>query len=237
MLFVLIDARADGQLFAKIERCARDVAEFAGGNQAGIDGSELVGLNYQQVAENIAGALAGEIEIRVVGEIDDGFLVAGRGISDPQCVRIRQGVDHTHFQISGEAFLAVLAEVGKFQRLAVFGRNNFSGPDGLVEALDAAVQTVFTVVLRERVGFAVERELGVPDAVSVAAHERAEKTLVIHVAVGVVVTENHVRQLAVAIRHLEGDDRSAIVGDGGFRAAFSGQHIKIEGLAVRSFPE
>src|SRR2546430_7060446 len=128
------------------------------------------------MAENIAGALAAEIEIRVVGEIDNGFFVGGRGISDPQCVRIRQGVDHTHFQISGEAFLAVLAEVGKFQRLAVFGGNNFGGPHGLVETLDASVQTVLTIVLRERVRFAVERELRVPDAVSVAADERAEKT-------------------------------------------------------------
>ena len=82
------------------------------------------------------------------------------------------------------------------------------------------MQAVLTVVLREGVRFAVERELGVPDAVSVAADERAEKTLVIHITIGGVVTENHVRKLAVAVRHLQGDDRSAIVGNRDFRAAF-----------------
>jgi len=44
------------------------------GNQGGIDGREFVGLNHKQVAENVAGALTGEIEVRVVGEIEDVFL-------------------------------------------------------------------------------------------------------------------------------------------------------------------
>src|SRR5258708_38184963 len=64
LLFVLIDARTDGDQFAKVERSARDVAKFAGGNQAGIDGSEFVGLNHKLVAEKSAGALAGASELR-----------------------------------------------------------------------------------------------------------------------------------------------------------------------------
>jgi len=106
----------------------------------------------------------------------------------------------------------------------------------LLKPLIAAVQAVSPLFFASGVGFAVECELRVPDAVSVAANERAEKTLVIHVAVGVVVTENHIREFAIAIRHFQRDDRSAIVRDTGFRAAFSGQHIKIDGLAVGVFP-
>src|SRR6266851_3437033 len=139
--------------------------------------------------------------------------------------------------MSGEAFLAILAEVGKFERLAVFGGKNFGGPQCFIKTLDAAVESVLTVVLGEGVGFAVEHELRMRYTVSVAANERAEVALVVHVAVGGVITEDDVGELAVAVRHLEGDDGSAIVGDAGFRAALIREHIKIDCLAAGSFAE
>src|SRR5260370_28840440 len=76
-----------------------------------------------------------------------------------------------------------------------------------------------------------------PDAVSVAPNDGAEVGLVVHIAVDGIVTEDDIGQFAVAIRHLERDDRSAIVSDGNFRPAFIREHIKIDGLAVRSYPE
>ncbi len=63
------------------------------------------------------------------------------------------------------------------------------------------METVFTVVLGERVGFAVEHKLRMRDTVSVAAHERAEVSLVVHVAVDGVVTEDDIGELAVAVRN------------------------------------
>jgi len=61
--------------------------------------------------------------------------------------------------------------------------------------------------------------------------------LSVHVAVDGVVTEDDIGRLAVAVRHFDGDDGSAIVGDRGFRAAFIGEDIKIDRLAVGSFAE
>ena len=75
------------------------------------------------------------------------------------------------------------------------------------------------------------------DAVSVASNERAKIALVIHVAVDGFVTEDHIRQLATAVRHLQRDHRATVVSDGNFSAAYVGQHIKIDRLAVRSLPE
>src|SRR6266851_657668 len=80
LLVGLIDARPDGGGFAKVEGRVRHVAKFAGGNQTGIDGSVLVGVNHEQVAEDVAGTLASEIEITVAGEIDHGFFIGGGGI-------------------------------------------------------------------------------------------------------------------------------------------------------------
>src|SRR5260370_39022079 len=150
---------------------------------------------------------------------------------------MRESVDDADFQIGGKTFVAVLAEVGKLEGLAILGGKNFGGPQRFVETFDAAVESVVIVVLGKRVGFAVEDELSMADAVSVAANERSEIALVGSIAAGVVVAEEDIGELAVAVRHFQRDDRAAIVGDGGFRAAFRGKHIKIDRPAVGSFAE
>src|SRR2546429_527392 len=119
----------------------------------------------------------------MVGQVDDGGLVGGRRIIDFQFIRIRQRINHPHVQIPGEPLFPVLAQISQLKRLAVFGGNFFCRPNGFVEALGSAVKRVFAIIFRKRVRLAVQRELRVPDAVSIAADERAEITLVVHVAV------------------------------------------------------
>ena len=189
------------------------------------------------MAEYVAVTLAREIEVRVVSQIDHGFLVGGGGVFDLQRVCIRPGIRDGDFQISGKAFFAVFAEVGKLKQLAVFLGKSFGCPYRFVEALDAAVQAVLAVVFRKRVGLAVQHKLRMADAVSVAANQRAEITFVIHVPVDSIVTEDHVGELAAAVRNLERDDCPAIVRDGDFRSVLIREHKKIGRLAIRSFPK
>ena len=159
LLIVGIDARADGGGFAKVEGRAGDVAQLSSRNQAGIHGSELVGGNHQLVGENVAVTLAGEIEVGVIGEIDDGFFVGGGGIIDVQSVGVRPRVGDGDFQVAGKTFLAVFAEVGKFERLATLCGNGFGGPQHFIETLDAAMESVLAIVFWERVGFAVQARI------------------------------------------------------------------------------
>src|SRR5260370_236966 len=105
---------------------------------------------------------------------------------------MRESVDDADFQIGGETFVGILAEVGKLDGLAILGGKNFGGPQRFVETFDAAVESVVTVVLGKRVGFAVEHELRMADAVSLAANERSEIALVGTVAPAVAVPEEDI---------------------------------------------
>ena len=86
LLVVLADARADGGGVGEIEGRARDGAQLAGGNEACVDGREAVGEDRDLVVEDVAGAGAGQVEIGVVGQVDDGVLVGGGGVFDAQLV-------------------------------------------------------------------------------------------------------------------------------------------------------
>ena len=93
--------------------------------------------------------------------------------------------------------------VGTRQRQSDAGRGvvleRLGGPHGAVEPVRSAVQMIRSVVRREMIRRAVEREPRVGDAIRVSAHDRAEVPRVAHVVGERVVAEHDVVELAVAV--------------------------------------
>ena len=235
LLVVGIDARANGGGLRKVERSAIDGLQFTGGNQAGIDRREFRSVQREHVAEDVAFALAGEIEVGVIGEVDDGVFVGGRGVIDFEFAACERVADDSG-ERAGIACFAGFADVGEFDAAGNF----FALPNLIVEAVRAAVQRVGRIVDRQIVGFAVERELAFGDAVAVASDQRAEEgaallcVAVADVAVEIVKAENDVGGVAVAIGRLERDDDAAIGDDGGFDASV-GQRVRLDLGAIGHF--
>src|SRR4029079_19033753 len=84
-------------------------------------------------------------------------------------------------------------------------------PDDLVEAAGAPVEMVRAVVGDELVRVPLERERALGDAVAVTADDGAEIRGRLQIAVEAVVAEDHVAQLARAVRHPQGDDDATVV--------------------------
>src|SRR5213082_2553860 len=82
-------------------------------------------------------------------------------------------------QASGKSLFAILAQITQFERLAILRRDFFCRPHSFVETLGPSMQRVLTVILRQRVRLPVQLELRVPDAVPVAANQRAKITRVL----------------------------------------------------------
>src|ERR1043166_8330073 len=89
---------------------------------------------------------AGEVVVVVLREVDDRVLVGRRRVVYAQLVVVGERVDYAHGEVAGVALLAVVAEVGEFERRAAARRAGSRLPDHLVEAADAAVQVVGRVV-------------------------------------------------------------------------------------------
>ena len=117
---------------AEIERRAGNVLQLAGRNEGAVHGREAAGVDFDGVVENVA--LPREVEVGMMGEVDDGVLVGGGGEIKAQSVVIRERVDGLDVEVAGETFLAVLAEITQFHCRAVRGQRWLGVPNHLVKA-------------------------------------------------------------------------------------------------------
>jgi hypothetical protein len=101
----------------------------------------VVGVQPEHVVVDIASALAGEVPVAVVRQVEHRRLV-GRGVVvDPQLVSLRERVRHVDAQRAGIALLAVRARVVQLQAdTAVAGRDDRRRPHLVVKPFDAAVR-------------------------------------------------------------------------------------------------
>src|SRR5690348_5344109 len=107
-----------------------------------------------------------------------------------------------------------------------------SGPNALVESLEAAMEMIHAVVGGERVLGAVQRELARADAVAIPANKRAEVGAVAHVAGEIVVAKRDIHQLAILVGYLEGLEDAAIGHDLGDGALLVLERVKFDRFAI-----
>jgi hypothetical protein len=93
------------------------------------------------------------------------------------------------------------------------------------------------VVGRERVGFAVEREATVRDAIADAADDRAEIRRRAHVVLYGVVAEHDIVEPPRAIRHEQPHDDRAVIGDVRAEALRVSERVERRRAAIRQFAE
>src|SRR5712691_11117936 len=164
------DALADPGRLPEVEWRARYWRELPAGNERRVDRRIAIGIDLHQMVEDVATALPGKIEVGVLRQVHDGRFVGRRFVVDCQLVAIGQGVGDARRERARVPFLAVSARVRERNPL----RDRLAAPRDLVEASDAAVKVVGSVVRREPVKSVVEREASVRDPVAVTADDRAE---------------------------------------------------------------
>lgn len=173
------NAGADRRPMGKVEGSPANGPNFSSRNHYGIDWREIIGLNRDHMVEDITSALARQVEITVVGQINDCRPVGRRRIVDAQFVGRANSVGYLHGEVPGIALIAVGAQMAQDQRLAVAG---VSLLDHLMKSLWAAVHGVRAGIGLEPVFDAIEREPASRDAVGVAAGQRAEMWTAVGVA-------------------------------------------------------
>src|SRR5712671_6034315 len=107
-------------------------------------------------------------------QVDRRGFVGGRLILDDQFVRIGERVRDGRGQIAGISFFTVRALVAESNANSVCGTNLLRFPDFLVEAVDATMNVIRTVVGGERIVLSIESELSSGNAVGIASDDRAE---------------------------------------------------------------
>src|ERR1700688_1834548 len=108
--------------------------------------------------EYVAFPLARQIEIGMVGQVEDGIFIGGRRILDAQSAPT-QGVAHGRGERAGKTFLAILAYIGEFDSIRyLLGR-----PDLFVEAAEAAVKSIVAIVFGNGIRLPIKVETAMRD--------------------------------------------------------------------------
>src|SRR6266700_4038821 len=175
--------------------------------------------------QDIPGAMSGQVEIGMAGQVDDRVTVRARGVIDPQLILAGQSVDHSDFQISRIPLLSVFAEVIELQSRSSVLRAVRRFPNNFVESLVATVEMVFTVVPGQDVGHAPQLEFTQSNAVRITSDDAAKVKLVIDVTADSVISQHHIGAVPIAVRSFQGNQSSAEVCDPGLNAIPVGQGI------------
>ena len=146
----------EGAAFCEIEGRVCDGQRLASRGEIAVNFRMAVGRGPDLMVEAFVGGFAVEIEISVVGQIDDSRFVRCGAIIDLQRIVIRKCVDCFCFELSGEAGIAVRGDNGELQRRVANGRGF---PHATAIAVTAMEGVAFVrLVQNELVFFAVKRE-------------------------------------------------------------------------------
>jgi hypothetical protein len=192
LLVLFTDPRSDGAWLTEIHRQAFDGTNLAGRDEALVDRCEMVGIDLYLVAKDVAAACPSQVEVGVVGQIDDGRFVGRGSIIDAELVVLGEGVVDCDLEPSRIALVAVQADVVQAQPGTVrveFGRRP---PHCFVETHHTAVQVVSIVVACELVRGAVEREPAPGDAVAIPSDEGPEIGVSGEITIEGIESEHHV---------------------------------------------
>ena len=210
-LSLLGESVADAQAGAQVQRGAGDADDAASGDQFVVRLGRFIGVYGDDVVEDIA--FAREIEIGVVGQVDDRILVAVRKVADGQGVAVIERHGHLNAHLAGEAFLAVVGDVGEQHRVFGFAFQRFCLEPFELEVFNAAMQAVFPVVGGYVIDLAVQRELRVAQAVGEAADGRADAAVRSEIRRELVKTEIDFGEFPVTVGHNNTDDVRAEIRD------------------------
>ncbi len=155
---------------AQVERRARDRGRRAVRDQLGVHRQVLVRLDPQEVLVDGATALARQVEVGVVRQVDHRRGVADGRVLDRELARTVQQIADVGRESPREALVpGRAAQAEPDAGPAAFARlGGLPEPGG--EAVRAAVQGVSAGLTAQRVDGAVERQHAARDAVGVAAH-------------------------------------------------------------------
>ena len=157
-----VDVPADELACREIHGAVRHGQDLAGG-AGGVVAFQIVGgIEPQLLVQHVA--LAVQVEVAVVGEVDDGVRVRRDAVIHAEGVIFGEGVAHRDLQIARETVLAVGA-------LGFHEQGVAEGLHPVKLAGESAVQVVLAVVLFQLVGLAAHAEHSVLDAVGVTPHK------------------------------------------------------------------
>ena len=220
-----VQSVTDPAALPEIHGCSVDRKESAGGQIAGASFRKAVGCQSQYGIGTGGTILAAQIEISMVGQIEDRRLVRLGLVDHAEGIVLFQGIGDLKLQGAGVAFLAVRAGIFHDQGTVLFMRRE-NGP-GI-----GSVQMVGAVIGFQLPGDTVQRKNGIFDPVGKTAYQGTVVAAAVLIIFQRVVAQGHIGIAAVPGRDQDLLDRGAVGQEIDLHAGCIGHGIPVDGNAV-----
>src|ERR1039458_3175683 len=115
-------------------------------------------------------SLPGEIEIRMIGQVDHCVFVGRSPVLNLQ-IPLDQCIAHGGRQVPWKSRLAVLAQVSQFDAVG----DRFGLPYDVVKTMRPAMQSVLSIVSGQRIFLAMQSKTAMCDSIGIAPDDCSEK--------------------------------------------------------------
>ena len=207
-IVVCVDVLTDGLCLPEVHGGTLYLAQFAGGNALGIIRGEVTAGEAQELVHGVELFMACQVEVAVVGQVEDGVLIAGGFIFNVQRTSGVQRVGHHDAGLAGETLVAIGAFQTEGNGLSTV---EIHMPQAQMEEVGAAVEVVGVFVGGELDGLAIDAKGSTLDAVCISAHGGTEEAVAGGVAFCAVVAQDHVCGGAILVGNDQGNEGSTII--------------------------
>lgn len=210
-------------------RTRGNVGYLARGHKRTIDGRHTRGIEPKGMRENIVVAVAREVEIGVVGHIDDRGGIGGGGIVHMERVVVGEGVGTGRYDIAGETVVAIGGVDREAQGMSVY---LLCLIDLVLPARGSAVEGMTIVVGEQLVGRTVDSNTPVVETVGIPPDTGTEIGRDSLIVTDIVETEYYIPHSAGAVGYKDRNNTSAEVGNTNLHTIGVGEGIEGCGLIL-----
>ena len=222
-----IEIATDGLGGGEIERRSCHGYLSTGGDQGIVGFKEALGIHPHLVVEYFTRCKTAQIEIRMIGKIENRLFIGGGSVRDAKLIVLGQLVDHVDGQSTGIALFSVGRDAGKSKLTAVRDYSRLGIPDLVGKSDLAAVKVVRAVVDKEIILFSVKGKLAAADSVAPATDKRTLIAVALYVVTKIVVSANDVGQLAASVGYKQLLNCTAKSNDANAHSTINGHGVKI----------
>lgn len=213
-LIIGIDILTDGLGAAEVHGGSLHASELSCGDIGGIvQVEEPAGKGQHLTDGSFCILVAGEVEVAVIGEIENCVHITDGIVDDVQAAGVIQGVGHLNLGIARKALIQMGAGKGQCDSVFLMADQH---PQPLVVAIGAGVEVVSALIGGHGVDLASQREGGSLNPVGVAANGGPQKSAVCGaVAVAAVIAQNHIFHITGTIGNQQPHQSGTVICDGG----------------------
>ena len=226
---VLVDISTDSGGLSEIHGSPFYCYYFAGCHESTVYRSITIGIQCQQVSGVIRRRITIQVEVRMVGHVDNGRFICFCFILYIDGIVICQFHDNGALQIAGESFFSVLCQISQLQFLVAL---LYPFVHTILETFRTAVQAMAVVILRQLIFHTIQCEASLINTIGISSDTCSEIRRIFDVVLYGIKAQYHILHVSILVGNHDRYDAASEISDTHFHLVLVLQNEQVRFLTI-----